>query len=73
VLLSTSEFRENRLSENRRPLFLWEKIKLRVLVYCEAAWQLESKERLAEVCVLRQAGRHCQSCSNVDTPVHIIP
>jgi hypothetical protein len=37
MLLSTSEFRENRLSENRRLLFLWEKVKLRVLVYCEAA------------------------------------
>ena len=67
MLLSTSEFRANRLSENRRLFFLWEKMKLCVLVYCETAWQLQSKERLAEVCVLRQAGRHFQSCLNVDT------
>ena len=37
MLLNTSEFRENRLIENRRLLLLWEKMKLRVLVYCEAA------------------------------------
>jgi hypothetical protein len=49
MLLITSDLRENRLIESRRLLFLWEKMKLRVLVYCETAWQLENKKRLAEI------------------------
>jgi hypothetical protein len=57
MLQHTSESRENRLSENHRLLLLWEKMKLRVLVYCEATRQLENRERLAEAFVLRQAGR----------------